>query len=102
MEWVPANFGIDENETSDALAKEARKLHSDKLPFVVTLNDINSEMRFRLKVKTFVQSAIVVKPHYLLSCVVLQQNELFQRPEVVLGVLKANKLMDLIRFRLEG
>ncbi|GFX68075.1 hypothetical protein TNCV_921761 [Trichonephila clavipes] len=42
MQSVQAHVGIEENETTDDLAKEATKLNSDKLPFVVKLNDINS------------------------------------------------------------
>ncbi|GFR22829.1 hypothetical protein TNCT_492021 [Trichonephila clavata] len=52
IKCIPADVGINENETADALAKEARKVNNDKLPFVVTLNDINSVTRSTFTDKT--------------------------------------------------
>ena len=54
MQRVPVHVGIDENETTDVLTKEARKLNNDKLPCVFflsfsTLKDINAVAKSKLK-----------------------------------------------------
>ncbi|GBN30285.1 hypothetical protein AVEN_154135-1 [Araneus ventricosus] len=41
-------------------------------------------------------------PQHLLDCVALVYDDLFKRPDFVLKVMRANDLMDLIRFRSEG
>lgn len=49
MQWVPAHIGINKNDTAYALAKEAKKLNNDELPFVDTMKDINSVTRTKFK-----------------------------------------------------
>ncbi|GFY20608.1 hypothetical protein TNCV_1118421 [Trichonephila clavipes] len=51
-QWIPSHVGFEENETSDASTKEARKLYNNKLAFVITLKDKNPMTRSRLKDKT--------------------------------------------------
>ncbi|GBM48917.1 hypothetical protein AVEN_18420-1 [Araneus ventricosus] len=41
-------------------------------------------------------------PQHLLDCVALVYDDLPKRPDFLLEVMKANNLMDLIRFRSEG
>ncbi|GBN05550.1 hypothetical protein AVEN_246545-1 [Araneus ventricosus] len=41
-------------------------------------------------------------PQHLLDCVALVYDGLLQRPDFVLEVMRANDLMDLIRFRSDG
>ena len=48
---MPAHDRIDDNETADALVKEARKLNKDKVPRVVILTDVNAVGKSRLKDK---------------------------------------------------
>ncbi|GBN52814.1 hypothetical protein AVEN_224886-1 [Araneus ventricosus] len=45
---------------------------------------------------------IEATPQHLLDCVALVCNDLLKRPDFVLEVMKANDLMDLIRFISEG
>ncbi|GFV61857.1 hypothetical protein TNCV_4106621 [Trichonephila clavipes] len=49
MPRVPAHVGIAENETADSLAKEK---NPNKLPFTVTVNNLNSVITSRFKDKT--------------------------------------------------
>ena len=51
MQWVLAHAGIDDNKNTDALTKKARKLNNDKFPRVVTLNEVNTVAKSRLKDK---------------------------------------------------
>ncbi|GBM92415.1 hypothetical protein AVEN_240726-1 [Araneus ventricosus] len=41
-------------------------------------------------------------PQHLLDCFALVYDDLLKRPDFVLEVMKANDVMDLIRFRSEG
>ncbi|GBM70858.1 hypothetical protein AVEN_126767-1 [Araneus ventricosus] len=45
---------------------------------------------------------IEATPQHLLDCVALVYDDLLERPDFVLEVMKAYDLMDLIRFRSEG
>ncbi|GBN98517.1 hypothetical protein AVEN_192515-1 [Araneus ventricosus] len=64
-----------------------------------TLRFSRGDKKFNICTKC---NMIEATPQHLLDCVALVYDDLLNRPDFVLEVMKANDLMDLIRFRSEG
>ncbi|GBN71666.1 hypothetical protein AVEN_268051-1, partial [Araneus ventricosus] len=64
-----------------------------------TLRFSRGDIKFNMCTKC---NMIEATPQYLLDCAALVYDDLLKRPDFVLGVMKANDLIDLICFRSEG
>ncbi|GBN18519.1 hypothetical protein AVEN_163571-1 [Araneus ventricosus] len=64
-----------------------------------TLRFSRGDKKFNICTKC---NMIEATPQHLLDCVALVYDDLLMRPDFVLEVMKANGLMDLMRFRSEG
>ncbi|GBN01214.1 hypothetical protein AVEN_165926-1, partial [Araneus ventricosus] len=83
--------------------KEGRKdqtaLARSSFGHLKTLRFSRGDKKFDICTKC---NMIETTPQHLLDCVALVYDDLLKRPDFVLEVMKANDLMDLIRFRSEG